>query len=170
MNLAVKTYQYMTEKLAGIPDAWPADVRELGDDSTLPDQSGQWMLMTLAEFNAYKDAHQSDYDTWNAANAVNKQIAAARTGAIKRRSSWGETVVLEFRLLFAQRYMTTYSTQFVFDAMARVKQLIESGLLQEGANELASVMTIPLILDDWYDAAHAQTVRQYFSDRMLAGM
>jgi hypothetical protein len=57
--LAVLLYEHVTNKPAGIPDVWPAEVREVIE---LPDSN--WIAMSVAEFEAYKTTHQATYDTW----------------------------------------------------------------------------------------------------------
>jgi hypothetical protein len=57
--LAVLLYEHVTNKPAGIPDVWPAEVREVIE---LP--SPDWLEMSEAELEAYKATHQATYDTW----------------------------------------------------------------------------------------------------------
>lgn len=64
MNLAVKLYSEVDENPKNIPGTWPAEVRELGDGTDLP--QGFSRLMTDAELEAYKATVQSDYDAWEA--------------------------------------------------------------------------------------------------------
>lgn len=54
MNLAVKPYLYAPagENELNLPDDYPYQVSELGDDTDLPDNSGHWILMTLVQWNA----------------------------------------------------------------------------------------------------------------------
>lgn len=74
MNLAVKLFIDVTvgDKPTGIPDAWPAEVIELGDSTTLP--VGPYQLMTSAQYESYLVAHQSEYDTWRASVSTVKTI------------------------------------------------------------------------------------------------
>jgi len=64
MNLAVKFFKNLSEKPEGIPDSWPAETVELGDSEVLPDDSGDWILMTSEELEDYKNTIQEEYNTW----------------------------------------------------------------------------------------------------------
>lgn len=53
MNLAIKTLQFapVGENELNLPLDFPWQVKELGSSTVLPDDSGQWTLLTLAEWN-----------------------------------------------------------------------------------------------------------------------
>jgi hypothetical protein len=68
MYLAVKIWQDMADKPDGMPDAWPAEVKELGASRTLPD--GPWQLMTYADYLTYKGVRQATYAAWLASLPV----------------------------------------------------------------------------------------------------
>lgn len=74
MNLAVKLCKDASDKPAGIPDLWPAEVRELGESSVLPE--GAWALMTYEEYTDYVRYYKPSYDTW-----YNAQVHDSRTYA-----------------------------------------------------------------------------------------
>lgn len=65
MYVAVKLYKDVVEKPAGIPDAWPAEVIELGMSRTVP--AANWLLMTCDDFIRYKAARQEVYAQWEKA-------------------------------------------------------------------------------------------------------
>lgn len=62
MFIAVKLWKDCQNKPAGIPDVWPAEVRELGDSKTPP--GPDWIVMTPADLTAYKVSRQQLYDLW----------------------------------------------------------------------------------------------------------
>lgn len=68
MNLAVKFYKDVPadKKAWNIPEAWPAEVRELGESTELP--GPEWLLMTLEEYNAYRASEMAQYMAWEEAN------------------------------------------------------------------------------------------------------
>jgi hypothetical protein len=76
MNLAVLLSQD-TANPRGLPGVWPAEVRELGTDTTLPDVT--WLLMTTAEYTAYLAQYQSLFDAWLAANP---RISGDKSGSL----------------------------------------------------------------------------------------
>lgn len=82
-NVAVLKYQYVVSKPSGIPDAWPAEVRELGSGTTLPGED--WVLMTTSELVSYKTDNQSAYNTWREGyvdiESVTRKIEAAKVFA-----------------------------------------------------------------------------------------
>lgn len=69
MNLAVRLYSDVAfnQKPANIPDAWPYQVRELGNSSAIPDDGHTWQLMNKSEYDSYVASNQAAYDTWSAA-------------------------------------------------------------------------------------------------------
>lgn len=68
MNLAVKLFSEVINKPVGIPDAWPAEVIELGEGTELPGPA--WTLMTSAEFAAHKATHAADYNAYLAPSVL----------------------------------------------------------------------------------------------------
>lgn len=64
MKLLVRLHKDLTEgqKAVGIPDDWPAEVSEV-DDST-PDPLDGRLVMTTAEFEAYKASKFALYNAW----------------------------------------------------------------------------------------------------------
>ena len=77
MKLFVTLYQDVSDKPDGIPDAWPAHVDEVSDD-TLDPNDGR-LSMTLEEFASYKEAHQGAYDSWYSAFTLyDKKVAKAK--------------------------------------------------------------------------------------------
>lgn len=65
MNLAVRLWSDMSSNPENVPGVWPAEVRELGTETTLP-TPGEWQLMTVESYNAYRASHQDTYDAWKA--------------------------------------------------------------------------------------------------------
>lgn len=68
MYLAVKLYKDVLPKWVGMPDYWPAEVKELGNSRQLP--SSEWLLMTYVDYLRYKAERQSIYDQFIAAQFV----------------------------------------------------------------------------------------------------
>ena len=62
MNLAVKLYSAETTNLKNVPSTWPSQVLELGESTSLPDDT--WVLMTIEEYTIYRSIHQPSYDAW----------------------------------------------------------------------------------------------------------
>lgn len=69
MNLAVTLYRDVPNPL-NIPQEWPSLVQELGESTTLPEDGRPWVLMTLSEYNAYRELHSEAKEAWNLANAI----------------------------------------------------------------------------------------------------
>jgi hypothetical protein len=76
MNLAVRLYANAPSNPLNVPGVWPEDVVDLGDGTTLPDNSYQ--LMTDTQLLAYRSVHQQVYDAWYtqwlASQPVNKPL------------------------------------------------------------------------------------------------
>lgn len=61
MDLAVKYYNQVANP-QGIPGWWPAEVRELADGASPPDDD--WYVMSLAGYGDWIERHQAEYDDW----------------------------------------------------------------------------------------------------------
>lgn len=176
MNIAVKTYQHVIQKPAGIPDMWPAETVNLGTGTTLPDNSGHWQLMTETEFNAYKDFFYPDYLAWKTAFDTPVTLTNIWIGVLKRRQDWGLEVINEFRIYVIGRFYppsvpsVIYTNIEYFEHLKDVGDKLKDGLLVEAKDAFQSQALLPLIIDQWYDSSQTITVRQYFSARILEGM
>lgn len=53
MYVAVR-YHKDLNKVFGMPGEWPAEVREIGNTTVLPDEPGTWEVMTITEYWQYK--------------------------------------------------------------------------------------------------------------------
>jgi len=62
MNIAVLKYQFIENKPSGIPDEWPAETIELGDNTELPGEN--WVLMTQEELTTHYATYSGDYGTY----------------------------------------------------------------------------------------------------------
>jgi hypothetical protein len=64
MNLDVLTYAHAPNPL-GIPAEWPAQVREVLDDT--PPPAAPWVRMTREQYAAHRAEHQPAYEGWASA-------------------------------------------------------------------------------------------------------
>jgi len=106
MNLAVKLYRdvNVAEKPAGIPDAWPAEIKELGDGRELP--GPEWLLMTTEEIAIYRDQHKADFANWYGQNKP--PVPRAYTPGMPYADHWhGTTQYLNTQL---RRWSNTAQT------------------------------------------------------------
>lgn len=65
------------KKPDGIPDAWPAQVmeRKSSKDPVTPG----WVRMTGAQYDAYRDLHQAEYDAWKSGIPPDPLVVQADT-------------------------------------------------------------------------------------------
>ncbi len=127
MNLAVKKYASVVLKPAGIPDEWPAEVRELGENTALPEGDG-WVLMTITEYNAHREQYQADYDAFlvaynNSAEVLEQKIAAKISAA----SAFGRRLIYQTA---AKMLLSGYTYEQIAEVSIYLndeKNLIESG-------------------------------------------
>jgi hypothetical protein len=94
--LAVKLYGDVIEKPDGIPDSWPAEVRELDEYNSLPDDSGLWQVMTVEDFNTYKLSVKSEYDTWRIAKSTEKAIIKKTEDLMVSCISFGQGMMIRY--------------------------------------------------------------------------
>lgn len=135
-NVAVLTYEFVTTKPANIPDEWPAEVRELGEGTTLPGED--WVLMTTAELVSHKATHQSAFNTWLASYV---DLVPHTERLISEAKAFADKVLVEFaaenvRLGITQAGMTGT----VLTKMDPVLKAMLTGSLYEG---IARVKAIP---------------------------
>lgn len=64
MNLAVKLYSQNPDKPAGMPDNYPWLCKQIGDATDYTDEPGPWLIMTVEECQARKDALKAEYQNW----------------------------------------------------------------------------------------------------------
>lgn len=97
MYLAVLVYKYVSDRPAGMPECWPAQVVELGDVAALPDNlsaNDGWVVMFYDDYIAYRAQYQSMFDTWYAQYTAPtpQQIVG---GKIVNAKAFGESLLNE---------------------------------------------------------------------------
>jgi hypothetical protein len=80
MNLAVKLYSNAPSNPLNIPGAWPYEVIELGESTTLPDNTYQ--LMTSQELVEYRSNHQAEYDAWYVPYVASLPVSTPQPAAV----------------------------------------------------------------------------------------
>lgn len=73
-RLEVLTFANVPEKPENMPGEWPARVWEIGDAESATHGG---IVMSLAEYEAYKRSLQSQYDSWAVTNQAEQEQAAA---------------------------------------------------------------------------------------------
>lgn len=68
MYIAVMMYEKVADKPVGMPDSWPAEVKELGDSQESP--GPHWVIMKATDLAAYKAARQDQYNKWKSEQIV----------------------------------------------------------------------------------------------------
>jgi len=140
MNVAVLLYQNVPveSKPSGIPDVWPSTVIELGDSTTLPDET--WSLMTREDYCTYVSTHQSTYDTWFANSIqVENSIKAVQT-MIGQAREFGTKVILEYAAENVLLGITQAGkTKQVQDALIKVVFALLTGSLYLACTEIKAI-------------------------------
>ena len=72
--IAFKTQASNPQKPGGMPDAWPWGQIIFQENDTPPDQSGEWVVMTLEAFNGYKAIHRPAFDAYVEAEKQAQEI------------------------------------------------------------------------------------------------
>lgn len=174
-NLAVMIYSAAPSgsNPNGIPGVWPYQVIELGQGTTPPDQSGNWMIMTTDQYNQYIAQNQATYDAWYAPVLAAQQAIAQAMQQQTAEVQYGMSVVAQMRGYISQQ--TPAQILAIFQAIVAnggaVLQLLQLGLLLEANTALLAINTIPFLTQP-YNAANptGPTVQQYFSALILAGI
>jgi hypothetical protein len=137
--LAVLLYEKVVNKPAGIPDVWPAEVREVTE---LP--SPDWVAMSLAEFEAYKTTHQATYNTWYASTLPPPDPSAVYLGIVKKTREFGESL-MDSSAADNIRFGITQAgkTKLIGDAVRDVVYYLRSGSLYEAMTAIDAIVITP---------------------------
>ena len=126
INIAVLKYQFVSDKPVGIPNEWPAETIELGENTNLP--SEDWVLMTQIELETHKAIYKSAYDSWlqtystpNIENLISKRITNAM--------SFGNKLIVEYGTKNVLRGYTVQQTRSIAFKLLEVQSLLLSGSL-----------------------------------------
>lgn len=134
--LAVLIYQFVSNKPAGMPDAWPAEVKET---SELPNEN--WLLMTEQEFVAYKSTHQAAYNAWYAStipapNPLNTYIAIVS----KAKEFANEIMNIAAAENILMGITQVGKTKLIADTLRDVTYYLQSGSLYEAMTSIDAVV------------------------------
>jgi len=139
-NLAVRLWSAESssaaEVIAGIPLAWPSQVIELGNDTTLPDNTYQ--LMTTDDFATYRATHQSDYNAYLTSLAP-AATAVYVTGKILNAVSFGRQIMAEYGAQNVLAGFNTTQIQTIMATTGNVQSALLSGSLKVALAELATI-------------------------------
>jgi hypothetical protein len=169
-NVAIKKYGSVTQKPLGIPNDWVAEVVELGQGTTLPDQSGAWILMTNVELQAYLAAHIAAYNAWAAVFYAAAERFERNKERVENLMDFGRDIIIAFRV-----YTLGITDEFVSSSLLMDLQPVFDAL-SLGALELAKDLLMKNsshLLDVPYDPAApdcSQTLRKVFIDKILVGV
>jgi hypothetical protein len=162
MNIAVKLYQSITNKPAGIPDAWPAETVTLGESTTLPDGDG-WILMTEEELTTQKASTQAAYAAWIAPILAEetsyKQERAFRQN-VDNAMDFGHEIIVEFSALNAINQLTTAQVLEISQRLAVVQVLLSTGALYTALDVLENITADELLSQELLDYFE-QKIRNY---------
>lgn len=156
MNLAVKLFGDVDEadKPAGIPDSWPAEVKELGVSTTLPE--GQWTLYTNETLATYRASVLSEYQTWASGLAL---LAAKRNKIARLQDDANVFLESKYVLLTRMQLMNLY-TLAKFDGLDNRAAYIRTGIdwmngvssyVLTVATEISSKATVNQVLSVGWD-------------------
>jgi hypothetical protein len=137
--LAVLLYEKVTNKPAGIPDVWPAEVKEVTE---LP--NSDWIEMSVAEFEAYKATHQATYNTWYQSTIPAADPNAVFVDIVNKAKVFAESVIItaaaeNIRLGITQ----AGKTKLVADTLKDLVYYLQSGSLYEAMAAIDAVVVTP---------------------------
>lgn len=94
MYFAVLTFKYLKNRPHNVPENFPAEVRGLGNSTTLPSGEG-WVLMTGEELQDLLTFEQTTFDKWKAEEqtktAYNLHYIEEFVSGLKSKASWYKT-------------------------------------------------------------------------------
>lgn len=157
MNLAILKYQYVPYAPSGIPADWPAEVRELGESTTLPGES--WVLMTTEEYAAYRAARLSSYNTWEAAYdpAINKVVQ----GRIQSAKDFGSTLMVEYATSNVLAGFNVSQIQDIMNRTQKVADALNSGSLYVAIEELNALTTDATLITPAKVTTYRNKIQRY---------
>ncbi|MEM4379134.1 MAG: hypothetical protein QXL01_00405 [Thermoplasmatales archaeon] len=141
MNLAVLTYEFVTDKPAGIPNEWPAEVRELGESTELPGEN--WVLMTVQQLHDYQDLHRNSYNQWENSYFAPKPEEIINK-AITKAEMFGKSLIEEFKIGNVALGITQANkTKQVADYCHRLEHYLGTGSLYAAITEINTMLEDP---------------------------
>ena len=164
MNFAVLTYEFVSDKPAGIPDVWPAEIKNLGDSIELP--GDDWVLMTESEYNTYFETHIGTYNTWKNSyytvdmNAVvNKKITAS--------IEFGTKILIQFATENVLMGITASGrTIEIVQYLTNLRNYVITGSLYAAVTEIDNLLADPDLGD--YSPFVTEARLNYYKDRLVA--
>jgi len=134
MQLAVLTYEFVTEKPIGMPDAWPAQIVEIRSPNFVLEEN--WIIMTDTQLAAYKAEHQAAYNTWESAYfaATPQQLV---TGIVKKAKDFGNDLADSFATRNVLMGITQAGkTRLVTDYCHKLSHYMSTGSLYAAIEEI----------------------------------
>ena len=136
--LAVLLYEKLTDKPAGIPDVWPAEVREVIE---LP--NSDWIEMSVAEFNDYKATHQATYDTWYESTQVIDTSLPYVAVVNNAKMFANEIITKAIAENVAMGITQTGKTKLILDTLKDVYYYLQAGSLYEVLTAVDAITVTP---------------------------
>lgn len=100
------------------PDDWPGQVEEVDDDT--PDPGDGRLVMTRAEYAAYRAARRAAYEAWAAAQP--EAVAERRAAQLERvRARYEDAVAAGYRVPAGEHR----GLRFSFSELERVAQVVD---------------------------------------------
>jgi len=145
---AVKLYSSVTNKPAGIPDGWPAELYDIGNVDELPEEypsEDGWLLMNDADVANQKASNQSAYNTWY--TAYKNPISSIVDKSISRAQLFGDTLIQQFAVENVLLGITQAGkTRAVSDYLVKLLTYLETGSLY------AAIEQIDALINDGLDS------------------
>jgi hypothetical protein len=130
MQLAVIKNLHVTEKPAGIPDEWPAEVVELSDGVAFPpDERTGWIVMTQPEYAAHLAANKASYDAWLVTQLPPPDLQTIVENKILAAMSFGTSLIVEYGARNVLSGRTVAQIRQISVKLAEVQTLLTSGSL-----------------------------------------
>ena len=163
MFIAFKTQQYNPEKPSGMPNEWVWGTVIEQQDSTLPDQSGEWMVLTLDQFNAYKTLYRASYNAYIEQVRQQENLEKQVKSKIIDAKRFGDDLITLFVTENVLMGITQAGkTKPVADYLQNVMRYIQTGSLHEVVNEVNSLINagVPLDLNPFVSAERLDMFKQ----------
>ena len=143
MFVAFKTHATNPNKPAGMPDEWPrGTLVQLGASNEPPDNSGEWIVLTDVQFDAYKSIHRPAFDAYLQSLELAQQPKLSVKKIVTEAISFGQNLIIDFAAENVLMGITQAGkTKEVADYLADVMRYAQSGSLYEVLAEVNRLQT-----------------------------
>lgn len=148
MFIAFKTQASNPNKPVNMPSEWVWGTIIEQQNNSLPDQSGEWIVLTVDQFNAYKTLYRASYNTYIEQVKQQENIEKQVKSIVIDAKRFGDDLIITFATENILMGITQAGkTKAVSDYLADVTRYAQTGSLYEVVNEIDRLIALGIPSD-----------------------